>query len=125
MLFDHTCDALTTFIYTIGMSSVIGSKSPYLYFMLWTMASIPFYTTTIEALYTRVLRLAYINGASEGTIFACGFTTLTGFIGIYIHIKNRSGILEYGHKSDRNSYFKVPRVYGLPIFQCWFFHHNT
>jgi ethanolaminephosphotransferase len=82
MILDHACDALTTFIFTIGLSSIVGSQTPFLYFVLWSMTSFPFYFTTLEAYYLRILRLGYLNGASEGTIFACFFMSLSGVIGI-------------------------------------------
>ncbi len=81
MIMDHACDALTTFVFTIGISNSIGSQDPILFFFVWSMTSIPFYFTTLEAYYLRLLRLGYINGASEGTVFACFFISLSGFIG--------------------------------------------
>jgi len=82
MIMDHACDALTTFIFTMGLSHIIRSTSPLYYFMLFSMTSIPFFFTTLEAYYLGVLRLGYLNGASEGTIVACFFMTYSGVIGI-------------------------------------------
>lgn len=81
MILDHGCDALTTFVFPIGLSSVVLSDSAFKYMCLWTMCSLPFYFTTLEAYYLGVLRLPVLNGASEGTIPACFFISLSGFIG--------------------------------------------
>jgi ethanolaminephosphotransferase len=82
MLMDHSCDAVTTFIFSIGLSTIVGCDSPMLYFVLWSMTTIPFFFTTLEAYYLGILRLGYLNGASEGTIFACLFMSAAGFTGI-------------------------------------------
>jgi len=82
MIMDHACDALTTFLFSTGASSITGSKTSYQYFLFWCMTSFPFYFTTLEAYYTRILRLGYLNGANEGTIPACVFIIYTGFVGI-------------------------------------------
>jgi ethanolaminephosphotransferase len=81
MILDHSCDALTTFLFTIGLSSCVGCQTPFQYLTLWSMTTIPFYICTLEAYYIRELKFGMINGASEGTIFACGFITATAILG--------------------------------------------
>jgi len=81
MIFDHQCDALTTFIFITGMGFIVGLNDPFYFAMAWAMTLFPFYLYTLRAYYTDRLDLAILNGASEGTIFACAWMSFTGFYG--------------------------------------------
>ncbi len=79
MLFDHGCDALTTFIFTLSLASVVKlgkNKINYLdqpiyYSLLWLMACGAFFFTTLEEYFTDIMFFPIIHGVSEGTLCAC------------------------------------------------------
>jgi len=81
MIMDHSCDALTTAIFSIGLATIAGVQTPQVYFIVWTMCSIPFYFSTLEAYYVGTLHLGYLNGASEGTIIGVILMCSNGIYG--------------------------------------------
>ena len=81
MIMDHSCDAVTTVIFSICLAMTAGHTDPFQYFIVWTMCSIPFYFSTLEAYFSRVLSLGYLNGASEGTITAVMIMSGAGLAG--------------------------------------------
>lgn len=82
MMFDHGCDALTTFLFSMGLGSIIGLDSITWYTLIWLMIAFPFFLNTWEEYYTGELIFPIIHGVSEGTLIACFSMTLTGFLGL-------------------------------------------
>jgi ethanolaminephosphotransferase len=81
LLMDHGCDALTTFLFTMSLGSILKLEGTFWFALIWLMTSINFFFTTWEELHTDVLYFPIIHGVSEGTIVACGamlFTMVTG-----------------------------------------------
>ena len=49
--------------------------------MLWLVAALPFFFSTLEEYYTDCLYLPPINGVNEGGLFAVLTMVFTGFVG--------------------------------------------
>jgi ethanolaminephosphotransferase len=81
MLFDHGCDAITTFCISLALGSVVGLSSPFWYALLWLMVSLPFFLVTWESYYTGELNFPILHGVSEGTLFACSVFHWSGVVG--------------------------------------------
>lgn len=78
LIFDHGCDALTTFIFIVGFGSIIRLDSSLWFGILWLMAAFPFFLNTWEEYYTGELNLPIIHGVSEGTLLASSSMFIAG-----------------------------------------------
>jgi ethanolaminephosphotransferase len=77
-MFDHGCDALTTFIFTLSLSTIIALgkhvlilDEPLYYSLMWLMACGAFFFTTLEEYFTEIMYFPLLHGVSEGTVCAC------------------------------------------------------
>jgi ethanolaminephosphotransferase len=82
MMFDHGCDAVTTFLFASGLGTVVGLDSIEWFSLLWLMISFPFFLNTWEEYYVGELNFPLIHGVSEGTLIACFAMHLSGFYGM-------------------------------------------
>jgi ethanolaminephosphotransferase len=81
LLVDHGCDALTTFLFTMGLASVLKLEGALWYSIIWFMTCIPFFLCTWEEYQIDRLDFPIIHGVSEGTFVAAGFIFFTAFMG--------------------------------------------
>lgn len=70
-MFDHGCDAMTTFVFTLGLSTIIKLDEPLYYSLMWFMACGAFFFTTLEEYFTEIMYFPIMHGVSEGTVCAC------------------------------------------------------
>lgn len=71
LIFDHGCDAATTFLFTMGLGTSTRLDSTLYFALIWMMTAFPFFLNTWEEYYTGELNLPVINGVSEGAVIAC------------------------------------------------------
>lgn len=81
LLVDHGCDALTTFLFTMGLGSILRLQGPFMYTVIWLMAAHTFYLCTWEEYQTDRLDFPCFHGVSEGTFLAMITMLFTAIIG--------------------------------------------
>lgn len=91
MMFDHGCDALTSFLLALSLGTIIGLgiQSILIYIdsiiwfsLIWLMIAFPFFLNTWEAYYVGELNFPIIHGVSEGTLIVCTVMHSVGFLGL-------------------------------------------
>jgi ethanolaminephosphotransferase len=119
MLIDHGCDAMTTFLFTQTLGTIMGLgivnliiENAFWFVMIWLMAALPFYLNTWEEYYTGELVLPVVNGVNEGTAMACFFMTLTAIIGRDFWFYKVFGLIQFNHLMLTSS-FLAGVVFGL------------
>lgn len=81
LLMDHGCDALTTFLFSMSIGSILKLEGPFWYSIIWLMTSITFFFATWEEYQTDTMDLPLINGVDEGAFLAFFVMMMTGFLG--------------------------------------------
>jgi ethanolaminephosphotransferase len=81
LLVDHGCDALTTFLFTMCLGSIIRLEGAFMYTVIWLMAAHTFYLCTWEEFQTDRLDFPCFHGVSEGTFMAMITMLFTAIIG--------------------------------------------
>ncbi|GAA5806970.1 hypothetical protein MFLAVUS_000319 [Mucor flavus] len=80
-LFDHGCDAINCSFAAILQSTAIGLGHSKASVILYGIAMLGFYLSTIEEYHTGVLYLGYVNAPTEGVILSCIVFVLSGYFG--------------------------------------------
>jgi ethanolaminephosphotransferase len=81
LLVDHGCDALTTFLYTMCLGSILKLEGVFWYSLIWLMTSINFFACTWEEYQTGRLDFPCIHGVSEGTFLSAAIVIFTAIVG--------------------------------------------
>lgn len=81
LLMDNGCDAMTTFLFTMSLGSILTLEGPFWYALIWLMAAINFYICTWEEYQTDKLNLPIVHGVSEGTFIASAVIIFTVCVG--------------------------------------------
>lgn len=82
LLVDHGCDSITSFMMTNVMTSATKlSESSFNYFLVFSVASIPFYLAVWEQFQTGVLELGCFNGVDEGSLIFLILLIFTAVVG--------------------------------------------
>ncbi len=81
VLFDHGCDACTSFFITLTACSTFYYNNIYQYLLVFIPLTLTFFLNFIEEYYTGVLDLPVINGVEEGSIYVSGIFFLSGYYG--------------------------------------------
>ncbi|RUP47626.1 hypothetical protein BC936DRAFT_145516 [Jimgerdemannia flammicorona] len=92
-LFDHGCDALNCSLGSIVQAAAMGFGHSWYSAFLLLLTTMPFYLSTWEEYHTGVLYLGYVNGPTEGLIFACTSMALSGVYGPAMWFTNLRVIL--------------------------------
>jgi ethanolaminephosphotransferase len=113
LLVDHGCDALTTFLFTMCLGSIVRLEGAFMYTVIWLMAAHTFYLCTWEEYQTDRLDFPCFHGVSEGTFAAMGTMLFTAFVGQDFWI---TPVDVFG------TYYRLSNVYvvGVTIFSLLF-----
>ena len=79
LLFDHGVDALNVTVSTMVMMAILQLDSTPKLFYLWTTVFAPFVLATWEEYYTGSLKLAEINGPTDGVFLCIVFCIIAGY----------------------------------------------
>lgn len=80
-LFDHGCDAINCSFAAILQSTALGLGHSKASVILYGIAMMGFYLSTVEEYHTGVLYLGYVNAPTEGVILSCVVFLLSGIYG--------------------------------------------
>lgn len=80
-LFDHGCDAINCSFAAILQSTAVGLGHSKASVILYVIAMLGFYLSTIEEYHTGILYLGYVNAPTEGVILSCIVFVLSGYFG--------------------------------------------
>ncbi|KAI9478380.1 MAG: hypothetical protein EXX96DRAFT_245893 [Benjaminiella poitrasii] len=80
-LFDHGCDAINCSFAAILQATAVGLGHSKASVMLYGIAMLGFYLSTVEEYHTGVLYLGYVNAPTEGVIVSCIIFILSGIYG--------------------------------------------
>jgi ethanolaminephosphotransferase len=80
-LFDHGCDALNCSFGSIIQMSALGLGHSRQAVIMFVIATIGFYLSTIEEYHTGVLYLGYVNVPTEGVVLLTVMYIFSGFYG--------------------------------------------
>lgn len=80
-LFDHGCDALNTSFGSIVQMSALGLGHTKSAVVIFVIATIGFYLSTIEEYHTGTLYLGYVNVPTEGVCLLCIMYIISGIYG--------------------------------------------
>ncbi|KAI7906091.1 CDP-alcohol phosphatidyltransferase-domain-containing protein [Cokeromyces recurvatus] len=94
-LFDHGCDAINCSFAAILQATAVGLGHSKASVLLYSIAMLGFYLSTVEEYHTGTLYLGYINGPTEGVLLSCFIFILSGVYGksskrierIYIYMR--------------------------------------
>lgn len=90
LLMDHGCDALTTFLFSMSIGSIIKLEGPFWFSMIWLLVCITFFFATWEEYQTDTLDLPCFNGVNEGTLIVVVVMLFTAMIGQDFWLKSVS-----------------------------------
>lgn len=80
-LFDHGCDALNCSFGAIVQMAALGIGHSYQGVIVYAIAGLGFYFSTIEEYHTGTLYLGYVNVPSEGVVILCIMYIFSGIYG--------------------------------------------
>lgn len=80
-LFDHGCDALNCSFGAIVQMAALGIGHSYQGVIIYAIAGLGFYFSTIEEYHTGTLYLGYVNVPSEGVVMLCIMYIFSGIYG--------------------------------------------
>lgn len=80
-LFDHGCDAINCSFAAILQATSLGTGHSKASVMLYGIAMLGFYLSTVEEYHTGILYLGYVNAPTEGVILTCIVFIISGIYG--------------------------------------------
>ncbi|PHZ17726.1 Choline/ethanolaminephosphotransferase [Rhizopus microsporus ATCC 52813] len=80
-LFDHGCDAINCSFAAILQATSLGTGHSKASVMLYGIAMLGFYLSTVEEYHTGILYLGYVNAPTEGVILSCIVFIISGIYG--------------------------------------------
>ncbi len=108
VLFDHGCDACTSFFITILAGSFFYYDNIYQYLLIYISLTFTFFLNFIEEYYTGVLDLPIINGVEEGSIYASFVFFISGYLGPDFYNKKYKIFNKYD--------LKISEMNGVAVF---------
>ena len=108
VLFDHGCDACTSFFITIIGGTFFYYNNIYQYLLLFIPLTLTFFLNFIEEYYTGVLDLPIINGVEEGSIYVSLVFFLSGYYGSSFYNKKYNFFNKYD--------LKISELNGIAVF---------
>lgn len=85
VLFDHGCDACTSFFISIISGSLFYYDNIYQYLLIFFPLTFTFFFNFVEEYYTGVLDLPVINGVEEGSIYVSSVFFVSGLCGAELY----------------------------------------
>ena len=108
VLFDHGCDACTSFFITLTACSCFYYNNIYQYLLVFIPLTFTFFLNFIEEYYTGVLDLPIINGVEEGSIYVSLIFFLSGYYGPNFYNTQYKVFNKYN--------LKISEINGIAVF---------